>query len=172
MTLTSIFTPDHARYEGVRPINIYLLRLFYFLMAAFVATDAWRTILTHEGAWDPMRAVAFSVWAAYPTLAVLGLIHPLRMLPIMLFAGAYKAIWLVIVAYPLWRSGTLAGSPAEEMTKAFMWLPLLLVVVPWKYVFDTYVRFPKRQPAAAMPKAERVPERERADHQHVEVVRP
>jgi hypothetical protein len=35
---TALFTPDHDRYEGVRPINIYLLRLFYFLMAAFVAT--------------------------------------------------------------------------------------------------------------------------------------
>ena len=27
-----IFTPNYAKYEGVRPINIYLLRLLYFLM--------------------------------------------------------------------------------------------------------------------------------------------
>lgn len=122
-----------------RPINIYLLRLFYFLMAAFVATDAWMTLITDEGPWDRFRALAFCVWAAYPTLAVLGLIHPLKMLPIMLFTIFYKALWLIVVAYPLWRTNALWGSPAEPMTRAFLPLPLLIIAVPWKYVFQNYV---------------------------------
>ena len=42
MRLPRFLAPDHERYEGVRPIHNYLLRTFYFLMAAFVATDAWR----------------------------------------------------------------------------------------------------------------------------------
>jgi hypothetical protein len=142
---TNLFTPDHARYEGVRPINIYLLRLMYFLMAAFVATDAWMTIINHTGPWDRFTALSYCVWAAYPTLAVLGLIHPLKMLPIMMFTIFYKTIWLVIVAFPLWQAGTLAGSPAEPMTKAFLWLPLAIVAVPWKYVFQTYVMPTKKQ---------------------------
>ena len=156
MSLTSIVTPDHARYAGVRPINIYLLRLIYFLMAAVVAPDAWRTLITHEGPWDHVRAVAFCVWAAYPTLAVLGLLHPLRMLPIMLFAIAYKSLWLFFVAYPLWRANALAGSPAEEMTYAFLWIALPLLAVPWKYVFETYVRWPKRAPTVGRENAEPV----------------
>jgi len=145
-SIANIFTPDHARYEGVRPINIYLLRLMYFLMAAFVATDAWMTIINHAGPWDRFRALAFCVWAAYPTLAVLGLIHPLKMLPIMMFTIFYKSIWLVIVALPLWQAGALAGSPAEPMTKAFLWLPLAIVAVPWGYVFNNYVRPAKTFP--------------------------
>jgi hypothetical protein len=76
---------------------------------------------------------------------VLGLIHPLKMLPIMMFTIVYKTIWLVIVALPLWQAGTLAGSPAEPMTKAFLWLPLAIVAVPWKYVFQTYVMPTKKQ---------------------------
>jgi hypothetical protein len=144
MKLISIFTPDHVRYEGVRPFNIWLLRLVYFLMAAFVAPEAWRELLTHEGPWNPTHAAAWCVWATYPTLAVLGVIRPLRMLPLMLFTIGYKALWLCIVAYPLWRSNTLAGSPAEEMTKAFLWLPLLLLGMPWKYIYHTYVRLPGR----------------------------
>lgn len=147
MSIKAIFIPDHARYEGVRPINIWLLRLFYFLMAAFVATDAWKTLITHEGPWNHVRAVAFCVWATYPTLAVLGLIHPLRMLPIMLFTIGYKSIWLIFVAYPLWRANALAGSPAEEMTHVFLWTPLLMIAVPWKYVYQVYVKWPKGQPA-------------------------
>jgi len=145
MSIRTIFTPDYARYEGVRPINIYLLRLVFFLMAAFVATDSWRTIVTHQGPWDPVRAVTFCVWASYSTLAILGLLHPLRMLPLMIFAIAYKALWLIVVAYPLWRAGTLAGSPAEELTYVFLWIPLPIIAVPWKYVFQNYVMWPKRK---------------------------
>ena len=137
--IANVFTPDYARYEGVRPINIYLLRLLFFLMAAFVATDSWMTLITHEGPWDRFRALAFCVWAAYPTLGVLGLIHPLRMLPIMLFMILYKSLWLIVVAFPLWREGELAGSPAAEMTGAFLGVPLVMLAVPWKYVFENYI---------------------------------
>ncbi len=93
--ITNLFTPDYERYEGVRPINIYLLRLNYFLMAAFV------------------------------------------------FTIFYKSIWLIVVAYPLWRANALWGSPAEPMTKAFLWLPLAIIAVPWGYVLQNYVMWSK-----------------------------
>jgi hypothetical protein len=143
MQLRNLFVPDHQRYEGVRPINIWGLRLFYALMATFVATDAWTTLLQHEGPWAPMTAIAYCVWAAYPTLAVLGLIHPLRMLPIMLFTIGYKTLWFVFVAYPLWATGSLAGSSAEPITNAFLGLPVLILVVPWGYVWRTYLKPPR-----------------------------
>ena len=146
MSIKYIFTPDHARYEGVRPINIYLLRLFYFLIAAFVATESWTSILTHEGPWDRFRAMALCVWAVYPTLCILGLIHPLRMLPIMIFMIGYKILWLAIVAYPLWRAGELVGDPAEGMARVFMWVWAPILVVPWKYVFQHFVMWPRRVP--------------------------
>jgi hypothetical protein len=134
-----IFTPDHVKYEGVRPINIYLLRVLYFLMFAFVGLDSWTSIINHRGPWDHVRAVAFCVWAAYSTLSFLGLIHPLKWLPIVIFMIFYKSLWLIVVAYPLWRANALAGSPAEAMTHVFMWVPVPIIAVPWKYVFETYV---------------------------------
>ena len=139
-TLPRAFAPDFRRWEGVRPIQIGGLRLFYFLMAAFVATDSWRGLLTHEGPWDPVRAIAVCVWAAYPTLAILGLRHPLRMLPLMLFMLFYKSLWLGFVAFPLWQAGTLWDTPTGEMTKAFLALPIVMLVVPWGYAYRTYVR--------------------------------
>ncbi len=155
MSVKKIFTPDSARHEGVRPINIYLLRLIYFLMVAFVATDSWRAILARQGPWDPVRAVAFCVWASYATLSLLGLIHPLRMLPIMLFMIGYKLLWLLVVAYPLWRANALAGSPAEEMTYVFLWIPLPIIAVPWKYVFQNYVMPAKAKQASLLLTARR-----------------
>lgn len=53
------------------------------------------------------------------------------MLPIMLFTIRYESIWLIVVAYPLWRANALWGSPAEPMTRAFLWLPLAIIAVPW-----------------------------------------
>jgi hypothetical protein len=150
MNLLHAFTSDPQSHEGVRPFHIWGLRLFFFLMLAFVATDAWSGLLAHEGPWDPVRAVAVCVWATYPALAVFGLIHPLRWLPLMFFTIGYKALWLGFVAWPMWRNGTLAGSPAEEIAYAFAALPLLIAVVPWGYAYRTYVRWPRRNAAASL----------------------
>ena len=148
MTIVSrLFSRDYERHEGVRPANIYLLRLVFFLMFVFVGSDSWTSIINHVGPWDHVRAAALCMWAAYSTMAVLGLMHPLRMLPIMLFTIFYKSLWLIVVAYPLWRTGALAGSPAEGMTYVFLWVPLAIVAVPWTYAFRTYVLPPKRKPA-------------------------
>lgn len=139
LSLAAVFRPDHDRYEGVRPINIYLLRALFLLMLVFVATDAWSSILAHDGEWDHVHAAAWCMWAAYSTLGVFALINPLRWLPIVLFEILYKLTWLAIVAYPLWSTNRLAGSPAEEMTQAFIWVLLPIFATPWGYAFRTYV---------------------------------
>jgi hypothetical protein len=142
--IRKIFGPDYERYEGVYRVNIYLLRLLYFLMLIFVARDSWTAIVTHQGPWNHLEALAYSVWAAYSTLSILGMINPLKMLPIIMFEIFYKSIWLIVVAYPLWSTHKLAGSPAEAMTYLFLWLPLPLLAMPWAYAFRTYFSFPKK----------------------------
>ena len=138
-SVKAIFEPDYERYEGVRPINIYLLRLLFLLIVVFVASDSWAAILTHKGQWDHLKAAAVCMWAAYSVLSIFALINPLKWLPIVMFEIVYKIIWLVIVAYPLWSTNQLAGSPAEEMTYAFGWVILPIVAMPWAYAFRTYV---------------------------------
>ena len=59
MTFSPIVIFQRAdRYEGVRPINIYLLRLLYVLMFFVLGKETWTHILTHQGAWDPTSAVS------------------------------------------------------------------------------------------------------------------
>jgi hypothetical protein len=139
----AIFQRDD-RYEGVRKINIYLLRLLYILMFFVLGRDTWTHILTHRGSWDPTEAMAWCVWSAFATLAGLGIIRPLKMLPILLLEIFYKVLWLLIVAYPLWSKGKLVGSPAEGMTSAFLWVLLPIVAVPWAYVFRNFIYNPRR----------------------------
>ena len=134
-----LFQRDHVRYEGVRPINIWLMRVLYLLMATFLAMDVWSYVLGHQGTWTNQEAVAWSVWGAFSTLAILGVLHPLKMIPILLLEIFYKTMWLILVAYPLWRAGTLAGSKAEETTYVFLLVIIPYLILPWGYVFRTYV---------------------------------
>ena len=133
-----------GKYDGVRPINIYLLRLLYILMFFVLGKETWTHILTHQGPWNPTDAVVWCVWTAFATLAVLGIFRPLKMLPIILLEIFYKVLWLILVAYPLWSKGTLAGSPAEATTSAFLWVILPIVAVPWGYAFVNYIYNPKK----------------------------
>ena len=137
--IKQLFTRDYARHEGVRPINIYLMRVLYLLMATFLAMDVWSYVLGHQGAWSNQEAVAWSVWGAFSTLAILGVLHPLKLIPILLLEIFYKTMWLILVAYPLWRAGALAGSKAEENTYVFLLVIIPYLILPWGYVFRTYV---------------------------------
>jgi hypothetical protein len=142
--IRTLFQPDCERYDGVPRINVYLLRLLFVLMLFVLGRDVRTHIFTHAGPWDSDEAVAWSVFASFSILAVLGIMRPLAMLPLVLLEIAYKVIWLILVAWPLWSDGRLAGSPAEERTYAFLWVVLPIIAMPWRYAFDTYVRGRKR----------------------------
>ena len=79
---------------------------------------------------EQRKEVAFCV-SAYPTLSIFGLIRPLKWLPIVIFLIFNKSLWVIVVAYPLWRAGALAGSPAQEMAHIFVWAPVVALIVPW-----------------------------------------
>ncbi|KQV44705.1 MULTISPECIES: hypothetical protein [unclassified Duganella] len=131
-----------ARHEGVMRVNIYLLRLLYALMFFMLGQTTWTEILTHQGQWEPNKAVAWTVWTAFATLAGLGLLRPVKMLPIILLEIFYKVMWLAIVAYPLWSRGELVGSPAESTTYAFLGVLLAIIAVPWGYIATSYFTWP------------------------------
>ncbi len=129
----------NSRYDGIRPVNIYFMRLIYVLMFFVLGTDVWGYILSHSGNWNENEAVAWSVWAAFSTIALLGIFRTVQMIPILLLEIFYKALWLILVAYPLWRSGEFNGSGVEETTFAFILVVLPVLAVPWGYVVSRYI---------------------------------
>ena len=46
-----LLEPNHARFDGIRPINIYGMRFVYILMATLLAIDVWGHILTRDQQW-------------------------------------------------------------------------------------------------------------------------
>ena len=125
---------------GVSKFRIYLLRTFYLMIVILLGIDVWSEILTRKELWQPLPGVAYSFWGAFTILAVLGLLHPLKMIPLLLVQFSYKLIWLIIVAYPLWEINQLKGSSAEEMTIVMAsGIIIDLVVIPWPYILKNYI---------------------------------
>ena len=149
LAIKHIFGPDYERYEGVYKINIYLLRLLFTLMFFFLGRDAWTHILTFKGSWNPAAAAAWCIWASYAVLSIIGILQPLKMLPLVLLEILYKVLWLLVVAYPLWSTNQLIGSPAESMTYAFLWVVLPIIAMPWKYAFESYIFNSKKNTGSA-----------------------
>ncbi|MDJ1472807.1 hypothetical protein [Xanthocytophaga flava] len=135
--LQTLFSRDFKQYEGVRRINIYLLRLLFTLM--FLTYDSWKYIFTHTGPWNTVDAAAWCMWGAYSSMSFIGIFHPLKMLPIVLFDIIYKSTWLIIVAFPLWLNNELAGSPAEYMTMVFSGVIVFVIAMPWGYFFRNFI---------------------------------
>ncbi len=134
-----IFRRDQRKYEGVRRVNIYLLRLVYFLVFIFVGKESWTFIAGEIHTVTPTEAVTWCVWAAFSVLALVGVFRPLKMLPVLLLEVVYKLTWLFAVAYPMKSAGQLTGSEAEGITQAFIWVILPIIAVPWGHVFSNYI---------------------------------
>ncbi len=115
------------------------MRLIYILMFFVLGKDVLSYILSYSGSWDENEAMAWSVWAAFSALALLGIFRTVEMIPILLLEIFYKVLWLILVAYPLWQANELVGSGTEETVFAFALVILPIFAVPWGYVFKRYV---------------------------------
>lgn len=138
-SVSKVFKRDLKHHEGVPSINIFLLRLLFFLMFIFLTFESWQHIFQHTGQWKNSDAAAWCMWGSYSAISFIGIVRPLKMLPIVLFEIIYKVTWLLIVAYPLWVKNELVGSPAEGMTHVFIWVIFPIVAMPWRYLFKSYI---------------------------------
>ena len=125
---------------GVSKFRIYLLRFFYLVISVFLGIDVWIEIFTHKEQWLSLPGVAYSFWGAFSILAILGLFHPLKLIPLLLLQFSYKIIWLIIAAYPLWAYNQLIGSSAEGITTLFIKSVVVdVIIIPWPYVLREYI---------------------------------
>lgn len=135
----SLFRGNPGRYAGVPPINVYIMRATFLLMATLLAKDVWTYIFTHSGSWDTMEAVAWSVWAAFGTLAIVGVFRTVEMIPLLLLEILYKLIWLALVALPLAQSGAQPDTQTASIIFSFVLVILPIIGVPWPWVLRTYL---------------------------------
>jgi hypothetical protein len=102
----------------------------------------WPPLLHHEP-WaltlSPFQGVGNSMLAAMPLLALLGLRYPLKMLPLLFFEMLWKAIWLILVAVPLWTSHSQIDAGTQQTIQACLMVAVFLILIPWRYVVTEFL---------------------------------
>jgi hypothetical protein len=110
--------------------------------------------LINEGKpWDLIYGIAFSLYGGFALLMLWGVRFPVRMLPLILLQILYKMIWLIVVGYALWSAGRLNPEAIGTIEFFASIVVLDLVIIPWPYIFENYVRAmlrgePKSEPSS------------------------
>ena len=133
----------------VSNLRLWVLRAVYLLVGGGLILFIWPAIISHSNQWPHMNSVVSCMLGAVSILALIGLFYPLQMLPVLFFEILWKSIWMIAVAVPLWRAGAM---DAERMSTVRDIVPtiILLLAIPWPYVWANYVR----RPAEGMRRAE------------------
>jgi hypothetical protein len=126
----------------VSTLRLNLLRVVYFLIFLFTATEFWPRILLHRTPPTLMTGVSWCFFAALTPLMLLALRHPLKMLPVMMFELLWKSIWFFGIGLPLWLSHQVTADNWETIKATLMGVILCPAVIPWDYVVRTWVKAP------------------------------
>jgi len=135
---SSSAAPDSAGSE-VSLVRLYVLRAAYLLLVIGIGAMILPVLVAHElSARGVIPSLLWGVWL----LAFLGLLHPLEMLPVLMFEFAWKTTWLLVFGLPQWMAGQLPPTFAEDSFNIGFGIILMPLVIPWSYVWRHYVKRP------------------------------
>ena len=117
---------------------LHLLRAGYLLMGVGLAVVKW-PLLPGAARLPLYEGVTLCLLTVLSLLAFLGLRYPIKLLPVLLFESAWKLLWLSLFALPKAVNGDL-GTAATEVAVNCTFVVVILAVIPWSYVWRTFVR--------------------------------
>ena len=126
--------------EEVSTFRLYLLRAGYLLIAVGLVSMIWPGIVNHSDDVPHMNTAVRSLLGGVSVLALLGIRYPLAMLPILFFELIWKMIWVFAFGLPLWLKQRLTGDFSGTMFDCIFGIALVLIIVPWQYVFRHYIK--------------------------------
>lgn len=117
------------------------LRILFALIVGVMGTYQWSQIFAGTADWTAWKGVGHTMLASLALVSLAGVFHPLKLLPVMLFEIAWKSLWLLAIALPAW----LDQRPIPDILDLWptvIGIPIMLAVVPWRYVWWLYFRQP------------------------------
>jgi hypothetical protein len=132
--------PRRDNSEPLSPIRLNLMRLGFLFMAVGLIVYRW-PLLPEASELPVMHGVVVTMLTGMSLLALLGLRHPLQMLPVLVFEVAWKLIWLGVVAAPHFIANDMDAA-TETLLNNVLFVVIPLAVTPWDYVWKRYVKTP------------------------------
>lgn len=121
--------------------RLYALRVFYLVMAVGLGIVDWPEVIHHANGPILGLQTARSLLAGIGLLSLLGLYSPLKMLPLLIFEVTWKIIFLAFYALPLWLAGDVDPASLANI-QAVLVVVVFIPMIPWRYVFRTYLACP------------------------------
>lgn len=118
--------------------RLHLMRAGYLLIGIGLVLVKWPHLLEAHSL--PLyEGVTLCLLTAMSLGAFLGLLHPVKLLPLLLFESAWKLLWLSLVALPKAVAGDVDAATADIVVNCSL-VVVILAVTPWRYVWRNYVR--------------------------------
>ncbi|MFT7288876.1 MAG: hypothetical protein ACI87W_003000 [Halieaceae bacterium] len=133
-------TPHDRSLPAVAFWRICMLRFFFYLLTAVViSTFVWQQLLFESEQWPAVRGIAKSMIGAVGLLCFIGVFHPLKMLPLMIFEILWKTLWLGIIALPAWLNDRWTDG-IDSVFFDCIGVFVVYAVIPWRYVWARFVK--------------------------------
>ncbi len=117
-------------------IRLYLLRACYLLLFVGLSMKFWPLLLGPITERAVLATVVAAMLSALAFCSFLGVLAPIRMLPVLLWEIVWKVTWSLSVALPKWRSGTLDAEVQETLFAVSFVIPFIFIF-PWRYFFSS-----------------------------------
>lgn len=129
--------------DGELPLyRLYVMRAAYLILGVAQGARTWPAIFHHAAPWHFWHGVAASFFGALTLLSLLGVRYPIRMMPLLIFEFAWKAIWVLAAWLPPWLAHTLEPNTRDSFVQIFPAIIVVPLVLPLGYVWKHYVLAP------------------------------
>ena len=119
-------------------LRLNLMRVGYGVLGFGLAVVKWPDVIGYDRTMALSQGVLAVLLTAMSLLALLGLRHPVQLLPILLFEIVWKVIWLSVVALPAVAAGEVDQALGQMIFDCSL-VVIIVAVVPWRYVWAHYV---------------------------------
>lgn len=138
MTATLVTAPETQSRPTLSVWRVNLMRSGYLLMAVGLAAVKW-PLLGQAASLPLFEGVTLALLTAMSLLALLGVLRPVKLLPVLLFETTWKVLWFGLVAVPHLIAGDMSPAMTEVLV-SFIPEVVIIAVTPWDYVWRTYAR--------------------------------
>ncbi|MDX6373833.1 MAG: hypothetical protein QOD98_2821, partial [Nocardioidaceae bacterium] len=131
MSVTTATPPPTTATTGsqLSLARLHLMRAGYLLMGVGLVLVKW-PLLPDAHSLPLYEGVTLCLLTAMSLLAFLGMLHPVKLLPVLLFESVWKLLWLALVALPKAVSGDLDAATTNVLVNCSL-VVVILAVVPW-----------------------------------------
>lgn len=136
--MTQLLEAPPTQVPTLSTTRLNLMRVGYALMGVGLAIVKW-PLLPEAHELPLFESVTLCLLTAMSLLALLGLRHPERMLPVLVLESLWKVLWLGIVALPRAAAGTVDTATSEVIASCSL-LVVIVAVTPWRHVYRTFLR--------------------------------